>query len=136
AAAELALGLSAVGATGLRSSAIRFAVDFWPVRSLAVAALAVAVASFRTMRRVTLSPMRMTLLAIVAVAALLAIVATVGLGRGSAGCLCLWRRLQPLEPVEDGGEIGRERRNRDTLARRPFDVAQIAALLRTAESDG
>src|SRR3954468_16237671 len=45
-------------------------------------------------------------------------------------------RLQPLEHLGRGGEVRRQRRHRNALARRPLDIAQVATLIRAAESDG
>src|SRR5437868_9903933 len=82
--------------------------------------------------------LRMTLLAVVAIAALIAVVAPVPLGIGALAPLRLGlrSRLEALERLGGGGEAGGQRRNGDALARSPLDVAQIAALIRAAESDG
>src|SRR5438270_8869675 len=81
--------------------------------------------------------LRMTLLADITIAALIAVVAPIALGvRALAPLrLSLRRRLQPLERVGMSSEAGRERRDVDPLARRALDVAQIAALVRAAEGD-
>ena len=89
------------------------------------------------MSSVAFAPMRMALLAAVAVAALLAVVAAVGLGRRT---LCPFRlrldgRLQALERFGAGHEVGRQREDRQALARRALDVAQVAALVGSAEGN-
>ena len=96
---ELALGLTAVGAiAAARFAWLRlplatfgprlgrgFAIGFGPVRGtrtvtpLIVAALAVAILRSRTMAGMTFPTMGVTLLAVVAVAALLPVMTTVGL---------------------------------------------------------
>ena len=78
AAAAEALGLATIG-TGL-------AIGFGPVRrtsavaALLIAALPVPVARFGTVRRVTVAPLRMALLAIVAAFSALPLVPAIGLG--------------------------------------------------------
>src|SRR4051794_26975668 len=90
------------------------------------------------MSRVPFAPLRMTLLAIVAIAPLLPVMTAVGLGRGTMPPMRLSRdrcRLEPLYRLGGSREVGRQRRDRDPLARRALDIAQIAALVRSAESD-
>src|SRR5205085_1391186 len=90
------------------------------------------------MRGMAFATLRMALLAVVAVAALIAVVAPVALGIVALAALRLSLRswLQALERLGIGHEVRRERRDRDLLARRALDVAQIAALVGAAESDG
>ena len=109
---ELALGAGAVGtALGLG-----LPISFRPVRGagsvapLIVPALAVTVLRARAMGGVTIRAVGMTLLPVVAVAALLAVVAAVGLGRGTTlpllrASLRGW--LQTLERFRVGGEVRR-----------------------------
>ena len=77
----------------------------------------------------------MALRTCVTVLAALAVVAAIGLGKSPFGTLHR-RRAQALERVCVGGEAGRERRDVDPLTRRALDVAQIAALIGAAKSDG
>src|SRR4029078_13226810 len=84
--------------------------------------------------------MWMTLLAVVAILATLAIVAAIGLGRRALETLSrlglrLGRRLQAFERFGRSGKTSRQRRHRDLLPRRALDVAQIAAFVVAAKSD-
>src|SRR6476646_3277650 len=95
-----------------------------------VAALAVAVLRATALRMA---------LAAVAVLALGAVkgfgMAAVGLGGWAAAALGtgFHRRLEALERLGAGLEVGRQRHPRQALARGPLDIAQIAALVRRAE---
>src|SRR5260370_18277583 len=79
----------------------------------------------------------MPCLPLVAVLAVLTIAAPMRLGRGAMRGLRLFgrRRLEPLEGLGRRREVGRKGGYCDPLARRAFDVAQIAALVCTAESN-
>src|SRR6185369_5630188 len=140
AAAELALRLAALGRAVGRSLAMDFRPVGWTraLVALLIAALTRAVLRARTMGRMPVGAMRVTLAA-VAVPTLLAIVTAVGLSRGAtmgAVRLGFGSRLEPLERLGLSHEVGGQRRNRNPLARRALDVAQIAALVGAAESDG
>src|SRR6476620_9928081 len=92
----------------------------------------------RAMRGMTLATMRVTLLPVVAITTLLTVVAAVGLGERAFLTLRngLWRRLQALERFGRGRKVRRQRRYGDALPRRPLDIAQVAALIGSAEGDG
>src|SRR5436190_16972518 len=82
-------------------------------------------------------PMGMALLTVVAIVAALAVSAAMRLERRALALLGLrlGRRLQTLERLGRGHEIGRQRSDVDLLARGPFDIAQIAPLLVAAEGN-
>ena len=140
---ELALGLAAVGALpaiAARGKALLgrcFAMRFGPVgrtgasayRPLLVAPLAVAVLRAGAMAGMPFRPLAVAMLAIVAIAALLAVLATVRLGEGTLAALRLrlGRGLETLECLGRSHEIGGERRNSDLLPSGSLDIAQVAA---------
>src|SRR5207302_741338 len=86
------------------------------------------------MRGMTLAPLRMALRTGIAVLTALAVVAAIRLGKSPFGTLHR-RGAQALERVGMSGEAGGKRRNVDSLTRGALDVAQIAALIGTAECD-
>src|SRR4051794_2217691 len=81
--------------------------------------------------------LRMTLLAVVAIAALIAVMAPVPLGIGALAALPLGLRsgLQTLERLGIRGEVRGQRNQRNALPGGPLDVAQIAALVGAAEGN-
>src|SRR6185503_18171296 len=89
------------------------------LRSLLVTALAVAILRIRAM---PVRPLRVALLTVVAVAALR--------GGGFGG----WP--QSLESLGVRHEVGGKWRDVNPLARDALDVAEVAALIRSAEGDG
>ena len=150
---ELALGLSASRAVTVATLAgrltlatlgatlrLRFAIGFRTIcgtsvaAALIVAALAVVILGAGTMGGMAVAPMRMSLLAVVAVAALLTVMTAVGL-RPLAGVneprllSLLGGRLETPKLFRARGEVSRERSELDPLARQPLNVAQQAALL-------
>src|SRR6478672_1841636 len=103
-----------------------------------VAALAVAVLRARTMGRMAVGALRMTLRPAVAGVALLTVVPAIGLERRAVRPLgpSLDRRLEALERLGAGHEVRRQRQERQALARGALDIAQVAALIGGAESNG
>src|SRR5205823_3090094 len=101
-----------------------------PARASAPAAeRALRLATFRPMRRVAVGTLRMTLLAGVAVLAVLAPIIGFGvtpIGLGPRPLRSLLnrsrRRLEALEGFGRGREIGGKRRNRDLLPGGPLDI--------------
>ena len=94
--------------------------------------------SFGPARRLSLRALPVALLARIAVLPPLTVMATVGLGRRPLMLLLrlsLWSRLEPLERFGSGIEVGRQGHDRNALARRALDVAQVTALLVAAEGD-
>src|SRR5260221_7769932 len=113
----------------------RAASSLVALRRTVVASLSIAIMSRRAMRRMTIAALRMPLRTGVAVLAALTVVAAVGLGHWPLGTLHR-RGAQALERVRMSSEAGRERNDLDPLTRCALDVAQIAALVGAAESDG
>jgi hypothetical protein len=74
------------------------------------------------MAGMTARTMRMPLLAIIAVLAAMAFATASGLRRVMIG-LRFGRRLEPLERLRGGHEVGRKRRDGDPLPSGPLDVA-------------
>src|SRR4029453_1783722 len=98
------------------------------------AELPLRLGAFPPMAGMPVGAVRMPLLAGIAMLPVLTFAATMGLGRNSHR-LRLGRRLQPLERFGDGSEVRGKRWGRNPLARGALDVPQIAALVRTAESN-
>src|SRR3954453_21537071 len=105
---------------------------------MVVAALAVAVLRARAMRRMAVGALRVALRSGVAVVSLLTVVPAIGLERRAVRTLgpSFDRRLEALERLGAGHEVRGQRHNRQALARGALDVAQVTALIRSAESDG